>query len=180
MIVVLAIALLLLTTAVVVLYAMMGELASRLPAEEARAATWFRPLAGFRAGYSAAVWPDGLFPLARMTDAVVLVLSPVCSTCNKVAAELARLPDGALGESVGLVVSAGDREVGEGFVETHALSRIPHFVDEGGAWTTGNFDVNMSPAALLFKKGVLTAAYTFGAVEAIRTMVTGIAREGAH
>lgn len=179
MIVVLAIALLLLTTAVVVLYAMMGELASRLPAEEAKAA-WIHELSGSRAGASPAVWPEGLFPLARMTDAVVLVLSPICSTCSKVAAELGRLPDGALDDSVGVVVSAGDREVGEGFVETHSLGRIPHFVDEGGAWTTGNFDVNTSPAALIFKKGVLTEAYTFGAIEAIRTMVSETAREGAH
>jgi hypothetical protein len=180
LIIVLAIALLLLTIAMVVLYAMMGELASRLPAEEATPATWIHELVDFRDGASAAVWPEGLFPLASVTNAVLLVLSPICNTCSKVAAELGRLPEGELGDSLGLVVSAGNREVGEDFVETHSLGHIPHFVDEGGAWTTGNFDVNTSPTALMFKKGVLTEAYAFGTIEAIRPMVTKTQREGAH
>ncbi len=177
---ILLIALLLLMIAVVVLYAMLGELASRLPAQGANAANWIQELAGSRIGTSAAVWPDNLLPLARMPRWVLLVLSPTCSTCNKVAAELGTLTDAAFSESVGLVVSAGDQKTGERFIATNAINRIPYFVDEGGAWTTGNFGINTSPTALIFRKGVLTRAYNFGSIDAISEALTTTMREEAH
>lgn len=176
MITLLLIALLLLTIAIVVLYAMMGELASRLPAEGSDAANWMQELAGSRIGASAAVWPDNLLPFANMQHGVVLVLSPTCTTCNKVAGELGKIADGF----VGVVVSAGDRKAGEDFLATNAIGRFRHFVDEGGAWTTGNFDVSTSPTALVFKKGVLTQAYNFGSIDAIKEVITTNVREEAR
>ncbi|WP_445528405.1 hypothetical protein [Streptomyces cyslabdanicus] len=180
MTIILATALLALTAAVVLLYAMLGELSSRLPAENEAAADQIRPLKDYRPGATAAAWPAGLLPLAGMERAVVLVLSPICTTCTKVAGELGQLPDGALGEAVGLVVSTGSRETGEAFVAEYALGRMPHLVDEGGSWVTGNFGVNSSPSALVFEEGVLTEAYTFGTVQAIREQFIGTILEGAH
>jgi len=63
--------------------------------------------------------------------------------------------------SLGIVVSCNNRETGEAFLDTHSIGHLPHLVDEGGSWVTGNFGVNMSPSALVFRDGAVTDAYTF-------------------
>jgi hypothetical protein len=170
MMVVGAFALLLLTAAVVVLYAMMGELASRIPDPEG-GSDQVAPLTEVQRGAAAAHWPGGLAELAGRGRATLLVLSPICSTCNKVAAELSSQDADAPGVSLGVVVSCSTRQAGDEFVQKYSLARLPHLVDEGGSWVTGTFGVTMSPSALLLEKGVLTEAYTFSKVEALLEQV---------
>jgi len=177
MIVVLAIALLLITVAIVVLYAMVGELAHRIPEGGPPAGNPVRPLTEYQTGTTPASWPDGLAALADRAQALVLVLSPVCSTCTNVARELALLAPDRLDVPVGVVISAGGRAAGEEFANRHALARYPHLVDERGEWISGNFGVNTSPTALVMERGALAEAYTFTkATDLIQTVVK--AREG--
>lgn len=179
MTVVFSLAILLLAGAVVLLYAMMGELASRLPAEGGDTADSLRPLDNVRTGVAALDWPDGLAGFSTRSRAVVLVLSPICTTCDRVAAELADSRPGAADQSFGLVISTGDKARGEEFLNRHSLRPIPHLVDEGGAWVTGNFGVNQSPSALVFEEGVLTEAYTFGALTTVQNKLHIMAMEGS-
>jgi hypothetical protein len=175
MVVVGAIALLLLAGAVVVLYAMMGELASRLP--DPAEADLVKPLEDYIQGATVADWPTGLSDLANDTRALIVVLSPICDTCAKVAAELSTYEAHPAQSRIGVVVSAATLHSGEDFVERHSLSRFPHIVDEGGQWITGNFGVKMSPSALLMERGALVDAYTFTKMPAIVAQMTK-AKEG--
>jgi hypothetical protein len=176
MMVVEAFALLLVAAAVVVLFAMMGELASRIPDPDGGAGR-VTPLTEFSRGASAAPWPAGLASVADQNRTALVVLSPICATCNKVAVELAGYRPDQLGESLGVVVSCNSREAGEEFVDRYSLGHFPVFVDEGGAWVTGNFGVKMSPSALVFEEGVLTDAYTFSTVEALQGQIVKV-KEG--
>jgi hypothetical protein len=166
MTIVAAVALLFLTAAVVLLFAMMGELASRIP-ETDDGTGQVTPLAEYRRGASSENWPAGLADLANRHRAALLVLSPICTTCNKVAAELSGYRADERTVPLGLIVSCGTRAAGEEFVGRYSLGDVPHLIDEGGSWVTGDFGVNMSPSALVFEEGVLIEAYTFGKVEAL-------------
>src|SRR5688572_2597808 len=131
MAVVLAVALLLITAAIVVLYAMVGELARRIPAGEP-AADPVRRLTEFQEGTAPAYWPDELSALQDARRALLLVLSPVCSTCTSVAGQLAILAPEMLDIPVGVVVSAAHRAAGDQFVEQNSLARFRLLIDEGG------------------------------------------------
>ena len=167
MMVVGALALLLLTVAIVVLYAMMGELATRIREPDGDNASHVTPLADFTRGAAPTNYPTGLASLANRERMALVVLSPICTTCDKVAAELASYEPDEMGLPFGVVVSTGTRETGEEFVEHHALDRFPYVVDEGATWITGTLGVKMSPSALVFENGVLTEAFTFTNVQAI-------------
>jgi hypothetical protein len=167
MMVVGAIALLLLTAAIVVLYAMMGELAARVPDPDGNSANHVTPLADFTRGAAPTIYPTGLASLAHQARMALMVLSPICTTCDKVAAELANYDPDEIGLPFGVVVSTSTRETGEEFVERHTLHRFPYVVDEGATWITGSLGVKMSPSALVFENGVLTEAFTFSNVQAI-------------
>ncbi|MEU1006174.1 hypothetical protein [Streptomyces tibetensis] len=175
MTVLISVALLVLTVAVALLFAMMGELSSRVPdpGEEQSVV----PLRDATLGVAPADWPDALGAHMDRGRRVLLVLSPVCATCSKVGEELSHLATEELGDQYRLIVSSGSAEAGAEFVSRHALQKIPHYVDEGGTWTVGSLGVNSSPSALVFEEGVLTDAYTFGTFRAIQqklqTVMTG-------
>jgi hypothetical protein len=169
MTVVVSAALLLLTAAVVLLYAMMGELAARLPADDGDGdAGHATPLEDYRSGTYVADWPERFATLADHPRPVLLVLSPICGSCKQVATELSTIPVDGLGIPLGIVVSSGSAETAEEFVAQHRLGHLPHLIDEGGTWVRDTFGVNISPSALLFEKGVLTNAYTFSTINALR------------
>jgi hypothetical protein len=171
MTVIVSVALLLLTAAVVLLYAMMGELASRLPSTGGNGAKQVTPLKDYRSGTYVSDLPGGLSALSDQSKPTLLVLSPICGSCAKVAAELSTINPETLGIPLGLVISSGSAETAEEFVATHEVGRFPHLIDEGGIWVRDNFGVNISPSALLFEKGVLTSAYTFGTFDALHNEI---------
>ncbi|WP_163506427.1 hypothetical protein [Fodinicola acaciae] len=166
-----AVALLVLTAAVVLLFAMVGELSSRVP--EAREEQHVTPYSDFTAGATAQEWPAGLAHLADRPAATVLVLSSICTTCANVAQELSSYTRQTLGD-VGIVVSCAAAPVGVDFVEHYGLDHLPHHVDEGGSWMATNFGVKMSPTALRFQRGVLVEAYTFSKVQPLLGQISKV------
>ncbi|MGP4026830.1 hypothetical protein [Actinomadura sp. 3N407] len=175
--------LLILVAAVVLLFAMFGELTSRLPTEREAAAArdpeiW--PLEDARLGVEPARWPAELSGLsaagaagAAGIDAAhpVLVLSTACSTCKDVAQQLSEELDRGAGGDMAVVVSTAERARGERFVQQYGLHRLAHYVDEGGEWVADEFNVRMSPTALVVRGGRLESALVFQDVQGLRTMV---------
>jgi hypothetical protein len=159
-------ALLVLAAAMVVLFAMMGELSSRVPEPGAtQRDTTVRPVEEARIGHAPGVWPEGLPDPA---GADLLVLSTACGSCKRVAEQLRADPAHAAWPELAVVVSTAGRQTGEDFVAAHGLDRFPHYVDEAGEWTLGEFGVQISPTALVFRSGKLTSAYVFNDVAALR------------
>jgi hypothetical protein len=172
MIIVLAVALLVLSAAIVVLFAMLGELASRLPAPgDQQRDTAVRPLEQARLGHVADSWPAVLAARHGIGQpSVLLVLSSACSSCADIAGQLTEDPGFGDWAEMAVVISTASRESGEHFVAQHGLNRFPHYIDEGGEWVSGEFGVRLSPSALVFAAGQLSAAYTFRDVAALRDM----------
>lgn len=182
MTVLICLALLVFTAALVLLYAMVGELAARVPraAHDDGDGDFVTPLTDLRAGAAPASWPAELAALQGEERAVLLVLSPACSSCNRVARELAATDADAFGLPLGVVVSSGDLRTGEEFAARHGLRRMPCLVDERGAWVTGSFGVRTSPAALVLARGVAAEAYVFGGFHTVRDRIVRTTPEGAR
>jgi hypothetical protein len=169
MLVVFGFALLTLAAAIVVLFAMMGELSSRVPEPgAAQRDTTVRPVEDARIGHAPQVWPAGLPDPA---DAVLLVLSTACGSCKDVAGQLGTDPAHADWPEVAVVVSTAGKQTGEEFVTTHGLDRFPHYIDEGGEWTVGEFGVQLSPTALVLRSGRLASAHVFNDVTSLRNAI---------
>ncbi|GAA1349545.1 hypothetical protein [Streptomyces beijiangensis] len=178
MTIVLACALLLLTAAVVVLFAMMGELATRTAAAPAAAPAGVSPLEEYRLGAVVDEWPESLAVLGTGSRSVVLVLSTICASCAKVAGQLSEGALAGVKGSVGIAISCAEQADGDEFVLRHGLTDLPHHVDVRGAWVAGSFSVTQSPTALVFDDGVLTGGHLFTSVEELLREVglTGGAR----
>jgi hypothetical protein len=163
-----AVALLILAAAVVLLFAMMAELASRVPDPRSSGrSTALRPLPEARLGHVPTGWPDGLAPLTDRHDALLLVLSTACGSCMDVAQQLREENPAELAE-IGVVVSCGTAQSGHDFVRTQGLTAFPHVVDVDGAWVSEEFDVRVSPTGLFLRGGRLESALLFSDVAALR------------
>jgi len=159
---------LLLAGAIVVLFAMLGELSSRV----GPAATVDRSvteLSEALIGRSPDVWPDGLSVLGDAEEGLALVLSTACGSCKTVAEQLRSRPELASG-NLALVISTSDAAGADQFVKQFNLERIPRYVDVDGDWVTAEFGVQVSPTALMFRRGQLTAALVFADVETVRAV----------
>jgi hypothetical protein len=182
MTVLISLAMLAFTAALVLLYAMVGELAARVaqPAHGGGDGDFVTPLADHRPGAEPANWPAELAALQREERAVLLVLSPACTSCNRVARELSTMDADAVGFPLGVVVSSVDLPTGEEFAARHGLRRLPTLVDERGRWVTGSFGVRTSPAALVISRGVAAEAYVFGGFRTVRDTIVRTTPEGAR
>lgn len=169
MIVLLSVGLLLLAVAVVVLFAMLGELASRVP-RSSEAAVWTAEVKDAPRGVSPAEWPQELSDVAVAEQALLVVLSTVCNSCIAVAEELGRIPPRTLGP-LGIVLSTGSSARGAEFAFRHGLNVFPVFVDDGGAWVGREFAVNSSPTALSLSHGRLMNAHSFAGAGALRELI---------
>lgn len=168
MTVVLSLVLLVVVACVVLLFAMMGQLAARLPfsvSDEAQ----LMPLEDVqRLGEEPHGWPGDLSGLAEATRSpLVLVLSSSCASCSAVADELAGKSGSTLVRETGVVVSCGDAAVGRAFADRHGLWEFPCYIDAGGSWALANFGVQTSPTALIFDDHRLTRALVFTNFEAL-------------
>ena len=164
---------LVLAAAIVLLFAMLGELNSRLPTDQgaAQRSSDVFPLEDAALGVQPATWPAELPPIDSADPRTVLVLSTACSTCQDVAQQL----DGELsrgeGKDLSVVLSTGDRERADDFVQRYGLDRLPVYVDEGGDWVGEELGVRMSPTALVMSSGRLESALIFQDVSALRAAV---------
>jgi hypothetical protein len=169
MLLVFGVALLLVAAAVVVLFAMLGELASRIPDPAANRPTPIvEPYRDAEVGRAAQHWPDGLPDASRC---VLLVLSTMCSSCTDVADQLTAYRAGAEWPELGVVVTTGGPYHAADFIAEHGLSKFPHYVDDGGEWVATQFGLQHSPLALVVHDGRLVAAYRFNDVVALRRRV---------
>ena len=160
--------LLVLAVAVIVLFAMVGQLAGSAGVES-RGRTDPTGRADAADGSGSGTWPASLAGLED--DCVLLVLSTVCTSCTAVAAQLSdgRYRDWA---DVGIVISTGGTVRGTDWVAEKGLGSFRHYLDDGGQWTSAEFGVRTSPCALIIRDGVLVAAYIFHNVEALRDRIS--------
>lgn len=160
--------LLLLATGMVALFAMVGELASRVgdPAAASLSAQ-VEPVAGARLGHSPSAWPEGLEAVGSADTAVLLVLSTVCSSCQDVAGQLKEQLPAIDDRPWGVVVTCGDPAQGREFIRYHGLGRTPHLVDVNGDWVRTEFALQTSPTAVLLAHSTVRAAFAFNDVPAL-------------
>lgn len=177
-----SVAIAVLAVAMVVLFAMLGELAAivkRIPSTP-NSGPLLRPIENAAIGRSPRAFPDG--PLSRVAEsefAQLVVLSTSCKTCEDMApairAELQADPKG----DVVLVVSSPNNHVGLDFTNRHRLDAVPHWIDGGGKWLREEVGIDVSPAYLLFSGGSLRSAMTFSSVAALTQVVRSNAGEKA-
>ncbi len=157
----LAIGLLLLAVCVVVLFAMMGELSSRLPKEEQSGPT-IRAIDEFESGRAPSYWPSELAYLSERPDrTLMVVLSTVCTSCRNVAEQIKADASRRELTDLALVISTGARDNGEDFVKEFGLGGVSHFIDVGGTWTQGEWGIRISPAGIIVQGGLALSASTF-------------------
>lgn len=149
-----------LTVAVVGLFAMMGELSSRVAAaqDEPQETAPPRPIGDARLGATAEQWPAEIAHLSHVDKAVIAVLSTICASCARIASG----QTGPLPAVDGLLISCPRPSRGTEFVDENPMLRgYPVAFDVEGAWLTSNFEVDVSPSVLVFEQGRLVSAHTF-------------------
>ena len=171
MLYVLAFMILLLAAVMILFFAMLGELYSRVG--PAPAATG--PLEEAKVGQRPQAWPRELAPLATSTDALLLVLSTSCASCNKVAGQLRDRFEPMAGYDTGVVLSTADPDRAEEFMREYGLPRASVYVDVDGAWVTREFGVLTSPSALILREGQLSSALVFTDVSALQSAASAAA-----
>jgi hypothetical protein len=165
--VVFAAVLLVFAAALVVLFAMFGELTARLPTlnVDYRDPT-IRVLSEAKTGSKPEQWPRELTPLIDGGDALLVVLSTACQSCESVGRQMNEL-NGHLRHQTGVILSYGDLERGRDFVRRHHLNDVPLFLDEEGNWVKHSFGVQTSPTGLVIRNGALQAALVFTDINAL-------------
>ena len=165
-----SVVLLVLAAAIVVLFAMFGELTARLPNLNAGYLDpKIVPLDEARLGSTPKSRPAPLRHLAEVDDgaALLLVLSTACASCEGVGRQLAAARNGSRSKQPGILVSCADAHSGNEFIQRHALENFPTYVDEGGAWVSSSFGVQHSPTGLLIRGGRLESALIFTDLSAL-------------
>lgn len=169
-----ALALLVLAGAVVLLFAMLGELASRVPPPDGgKPDQRVEPLADALIGNAPDAWPGSLTHLSSAGDGLLVVLSTVCQSCRRVAGQLSPELAADGGRPFAILISAPSRDKGEDFAQQHALSRFPYFVDVNGDWVTRAFGVVTSPCGLVLREGRLETALQFQDFAAVEAATSG-------
>lgn len=164
--IVLGVAVFVLAVAVVGLFAMMGELASRVPDPDqapgaASGPGSLEPLAEARLNVAPDDWPPELAEVRDAARAHVIVFSATCATCKQIASGETG-PLDVLPQPMAVMVSCPRQEAGDEFLAAHPMiTDYPHVLDVRGDWLTGNFEVQTSPSVLVFTHGRLVSAHTF-------------------
>lgn len=158
----LATAILVLAGATVLLFAMLGELNSRIPNAAGRGEKQpVRPLSDAPIGHLVAKWPAPLEHLHAGDRTVLLALSTACAACDQVAAKMLGARTDLFAGPIGVAVSCPSTETGEAFVERHGLFQLPHLVDAGGEWLRTEFGLTISPTAMVFESNRLRSSLLF-------------------
>ena len=176
--IVLGVAVFVLAAAVIGLFAMMGELASRVinPDEQVPEHPP-HPLEGARLGAEPAEWPAELAALRDADVAHLLVFGSTCTTCGQIASGATGSLD-ILPQPLAVVVSSPLPADGAEFIAKHPLlTRYPHMVDAGGTWVRSNFGVDGSPSVLVFTRGRLRSAHTYTTASALGRLSTSDSAE---
>jgi hypothetical protein len=169
--------LLLLTVAVIALFAMMGELNARVaaaPLSDAHAGNpdpW-ASAREFRAD-PPAYWPKELG--FRSATELIVVLSTACQTCS---AFLTGRLDDLHFANPSFVISTASADRAAIFRDSHpVLGEYKVFVDVMGEWAREQLHVDTSPTALLFRDGVPVAAFNMSDPTALAVEVLASLKE---
>ncbi|WP_117211570.1 hypothetical protein [Allorhizocola rhizosphaerae] len=169
--IVLSVTVFLLTVAVIGLFAMMGELSSRVPAQEEvpQEAAPPQPIEEARLGAAPAQWPAELAQLSNADNAVIVVFSTLCTTCRRIAGGQTGLLTGVSG----VLISCPGAGRGTEFLNEFPMLRDhPVALDVEGHWLTTNFGVDISPSVLVFERGRLLSAHTFTSAPSLQLLHT--------
>lgn len=178
---VLAIGFVILCTAVIGLFAMMGELVSRVdkasPGGESDALI---PLDKALVDHAPAAWLAGLDEIPDAHLAVLIVLSSSCTSCVRVASgATGTIPE--MGDSTRIIVSTPDLESGAAFVASHPdIARFRPVIDPMGNWLASQAGIDTSPAVLVFQRGVLRQANAFTSVGALKKVHVTTSEGASH
>jgi hypothetical protein len=168
--------LLTLAFAVVLLFAMVGELGALAKHTQAggMGQSFLKPLTSAPLGRSPEVFPPSLRYLADAEMASLIVLSTSCQTCTTIAPLLRKHFNATMTAPVSVVVSCPQEPVGIEFVKQYGLADVPHWVDVGGAWLREHVGINTSPTCLMFSRGSLRAALAFSDVDALFALMRAL------
>jgi hypothetical protein len=173
--VVLGVAVFVLAVAVVGLFAMIGELAARVPDPDQPAGAVggpgsLQPLPGARLGAEPAAWPPALFEVRDAALAHVIVFGSSCATCGQIASGETG-PLDVIPRPLAVVISCARPEAGDEFLVRYPMvTGYPHVLDVRGEWLISNFEVGVSPTVLVFGHGRLISAHTFTAATVLQEL----------
>ncbi len=168
-----SVVLLILALAVVMLFAMYGELAARVQAGGGGSSkSTLIPLDEAKLGRSPDRWPTEFGLLSQADVPVgVLVLSASCRSCARVAAQLVAGGETWRGKLLGVVISAASLDRAQEFQAANGLTDFTCYLDDGGEWVTGEFGVQSSPVALIMRSGKLDAAYILDDLDLLKPLI---------
>jgi hypothetical protein len=166
----LSVVVLVLAGAVVLLFAMLGELSSRMPASDADVRRRVEAIEAARTGHRPDDWPAELAHIAEQEYSLLLVLSSTCSSCEQVAGQVSKMLDRGPA-NLAVVVACPARERGEHFAGVHGIDRGVLYIDEDGAWSKRELGIDTSPAAVLFRSGRLQSGLLFWDLPAVLNAV---------
>jgi hypothetical protein len=156
----LSVVVLVLASAIVLLFAMLGELSSRVPASDEDGRRRLEPVDKARTGHRPETWPAELAHIDEQEYSLMLVLSSTCSSCEQIAGQVSKMFDRGPA-NLAVVVACPARERGEHFAGVHGIDRGALYIDEDGVWSKRELGVDTSPAAVLFRNGRLQSALLF-------------------
>lgn len=169
----------LITLAVVALFAMMGDLTSRVEAMANRSTNargdsavndWATVLENFPTERPPAWWPAEFSHLPDIDQSVVIVLSTSCGSC-------AHFADGDLGSlshlSPCLIISCPTPDRAREFLKRHPFesSQWPIYVDHMGDWSREQLGIDVSPSAVLFHRGQPISAFAMSSPASLAEVV---------
>jgi hypothetical protein len=167
MIIVFGFVLLVLAGALVLLFAMFGELASRVGTHtESLRNDRVEPLEDATLGAVPGNWPAELAEVADAEHALLIVVSSSCRNCADVMSQLSA--DAATRADVFVLVSCPTARAGREFVAAYETSGLRYHIDEYGSWVGTEFNVHVSPVGLVLRDGRLDSALMFTSVAALR------------
>lgn len=144
--------------AIVVLFAMVGELASRLESSVTKASV-LSAKPDLYVGASPVRWPEDLGLIGSASASVLVVLSTICASCEIVANRIGQMVLTYDGAFIGVALSTGDAERARQFRIEHGLDTFPCYTDVNGDWVRTSFNVRSSPTLLVFNRGILSGGF---------------------
>jgi len=168
-----ALFMIILAVAVVALFAMMGELVTRVDSISAHNISsqrgvedWATVLEEFTAKSAPTSWPSELQSVRNLPSKLVIVVSTSCRSC-------AHFLDGNLdildGLSPALVVSCPSKDRADSFLKKHPVGNNgwPVYRDVMGQWSRDELGIDVSPSAVLFRDGEPLTAFTMTSAQSL-------------
>lgn len=178
---VIPLAIALIVMAIIGLFAMMGELTSKVDSLESLVQPqtsrdgdqeeWLQHWPAKAKGQSPDSWPAELAHLPRQASALLVILSCACQTCSTFArGSLSRLE--TLPCNVGFLISCPHPDAVGDFLRRHeALTTYPLATDMRGDWSRSQLDIDTSPSAVIFMQGAVTDVYTTSSPSSLASVV---------